>query len=211
MNNKLHIITGYTENIKQLSDLSYDSLQKYCSLHNINHTRYLITETDRPPSWYKVKLILSEFQKGAEYVMWVDSDTTVINFDFNILDLLDESEIYLSKDINGINCGIMIWKKSDISIEILNKVWSLTEFINHNWWEQAAFRSLYDINFNNLQNITKIINQHDLNSYDYNLYGMNYPEGQWSASSFLIHFPGLSNERRIQLINQFKEQYDISN
>jgi hypothetical protein len=36
---QLHIVTAYTSNISDLSNLSYDSLTKYCSKHNISYER----------------------------------------------------------------------------------------------------------------------------------------------------------------------------
>jgi hypothetical protein len=209
--NDLIIITAYTSNISELSNLSYDSITKYCSRHSIKSSRILLENIERPASWYKIPSILSNLEHH-EYVMWIDSDTTIINYDFDIQSILDnESEIYVCTDINGINCGVMIWKNTPNTRDILNKIWSMDEFINHNWWEQAAFRKLYDDNYNDIQHITKIVEQHKINSYDYALYGMTYESGQVNEQSMLIHLPGLDLQTRIRLITKYKEQYDIPN
>jgi hypothetical protein len=207
---QLHIVTAYTSNISDLSNLSYDSLTKYCSKHNISYERHLLENLERPASWYKIPTILSKLDL-YDYVMWIDSDTTFINYDYNVLDLLGDSDIYVSKDINGINCGVMIWKNTETSKTILNKIWSMTEFINHHWWEQAAFHELYNENYNEMQHITKLIDQNVLNSYDYSLYGLTYQPGQVNDNSLLIHLPGLDLQQRITIINNYKQKYDISN
>ena len=200
----IEIITAYTSNIEELSNLSYDSIIKYCNIQNIQYSRQLLENISRAPSWYKIKLILSKFDEGVDYVMWIDADTIITNFDFNLYSLIDsQSKLYLTKDINGINCGVMIWKRDDQTYDILNKIWSMTEFDNHIWWEQAAIRSLYDQDYNNIQSIIKFIDQNKINSYDYSLYNMRYEPGQHNEQSFLIHFPGIDNEMRLQLIKQY--------
>jgi hypothetical protein len=208
--NHLTIITAYTSNIQELSDLSYDSLIRYGTKHNIPVVRQLLTNPTRPASWHKIECILNTLEY-SNYVMWIDCDTTIIDYDFNITEMLDESEIYVSRDINGINCGIMIWRNTPRTLEILNKIWSMTEFLNHQWWEQAAFHKLYDDNYNDIQTITKFVDQSKINAYDYSLYGLSYPVGQVGDDSMILHLPGVSNQRRIEIIKQYKEVYDISN
>jgi hypothetical protein len=82
----------------------------------------------------------------------------------------------------------------------------MTEFDSHYWREQAAFISLYDKNYNDIQSIMKLVEQGSINSYDYSLYGMNYPIGQVNDNSLLIHFPGLPNDRRFNLMSQYKRK-----
>jgi len=208
--NQLTIVTAYTSNIQELSDISYDSLVQYGTKHRIPVNRELLVNLERPASWYKIKCILDAF-KHSEYVMWIDSDTIIVNYNFDITEILNSSEIYVSRDINGINCGVMIWKNTTNSIEILNKIWSMTEFLNHHWWEQAAFRKLYDANYNKMQTITEIVDQSKINAYDYSLYGLSYPQGQICDSSMILHLPGLSLQRRIEILKHYKDNYDISN
>jgi hypothetical protein len=208
---KIVIISAYTNNIKEYADLSNDSITKYCNKHNIQCFRFLLENKERAPSWYKLPLIIEQFNLGYDYVVWVDADTTIINYDYDLLSILDDKSIYLVKDINNFNCGVMIWKRNDFTYDILNKMWSMVEFINHHWWEQAAFINLYEQNYNDLQTQVKIINQSELNSYDYSLYNLTYPQGQVNNNSWLIHFPGLTKSDRIQLIKKYKTIYDISN
>lgn len=201
----MKIISAYTKDIKELSDISFDSYYNYCKNNNIELERFEITETERPPSWYKIKLILKQFDLGYEYVMWVDADTLLVNNEFNIKNIIDNvSQIYLCDDFNGINCGVMIWKKTDITKNILNKMWELTNFIYHGWWEQAAFRYLYDNDYNNIKSIVKKIPQKIMNSYDYKLYGKTCEDGQVTEESFIFHLPGIPNNKRMDIMKNFK-------
>jgi hypothetical protein len=44
-----------------------------------------------------------------------------------------------------------------------------------------------------------------MNSYDYALYGNENNEGQWQPGDFVIHFPGLSLEKRIELVRKYSK------
>jgi hypothetical protein len=205
----MKIISGYTENIKELSDLSYGSYVAYCLKNNIDLERHQITDTDRPPSWYKIKLILSEFDKGHDWVMWVDADTLLVNNDFDITQLLDDvSEIIISKDINVMNCGVMIWRNNPRTRDILNAIWESTEFMHHPWWENAAFLNLYDKNLLGMQDVVKIVPQNILNAYDYNLYHTSHENGQLNDQSFIFHLPGLPYDVRLFVMKKFLESFD---
>lgn len=199
----MKIITAYTDNIKDISDISYDCYSQYSLKHNIHFERIQLTNLDRPPSWYKIPLILDAFKSNHDYVMWVDADTLIINNLFNIYNILDHHQIYLSEDMNGINCGVMIWKNTSLNIDILYKLWNMNEFIYHKWWEQAALMELYSMNYNNLQQITKKIPQHIINAYDYRLYGISNHPGQVTANSFIFHLPGIDNNRRLSIMKNF--------
>lgn len=207
---RFKIITAYTNNIKEISDISYESYQNFCNKNNIEIQRFELNDIERPASWYKIQLILDEFKHGYDYIMWVDADTLLINNEFKIESILDEkSEIFISDDILGINCGVMIWKNTENNKNILNKIWDSTEFINHFWWEQAAIISVINTNYNNIQSTIKKIPQKILNSYDYNLYANNYEQdkinefllkGQVDENSFIFHLPGVSNETRLTIM-----------
>jgi hypothetical protein len=207
----IHVITAFTSNIQDMSDLSFDSLYKYCNKHNLQCNRYLLENIEREATWYKIPLILSKFDEGVDYVVWVDCDTTIINYDYDITKFLGDESVYIAKDINGINFGVMVWKRSDFTRDVLQKIWSMEEFFTHHWLEQAAFVKLVEDDYNGLSSQIKYLNQSEFNAYDYSLYSRTYPEGQVNDQSWLIHFAGVSHHRRIELIKQYKETYDISN
>ena len=199
----MKIISGYTENIKELSDISYDSYVDYCLKNHIELERHQIKETERPPSWYKIQFILSEFDNGHDWVMWVDADTLLVNKNFDINQLIDDShEIIISRDINTLNCGVMLWKNTTTTREILKAIWDSVEFLNHPWWENAAFIKLYDENFLDMQQLVKVVPQNQLNAYNYGLYGVVHEEGQLNDDSFILHFPGLPYTTRLTEIQK---------
>ena len=201
----IKIVSGYTENIKDVSDISYASYVNYCLSNYIELERFEIIENERAASWYKIPIILGEFIKGQEWVLWVDADTVLVNKEFDINQLINEDdiEIVISKDINALNCGVMLWKNTERTRQILQAMWESVEFLSHPWWENAAFIKLYDENYMNMQELVKVVPQNQLNAYDYALYGTFHDAGQVNQDSFILHFPGLPYIMRLTEMQKF--------
>ncbi len=210
----MKIVTSYTENIKDISDLSMFSYKDYCKKNGISFSREKLENIERQPTWYKIPQILRSFEEGHDVVIWVDADTMLINNDFEINSILDDNLIYISKDFNNFNCGVMIWKKNDITIDILNKLWTMDIYyidkktnIKYTWYEQAAFINLYEKNYNNIQKITKIVDQKILNAYDYKHYNHTTDRsGIVSKESFIFHIPGIPNDEKYDAMIKIKNE-----
>jgi hypothetical protein len=203
------IISGYTDNIKELADISFSSYINYCLLNGVRLERYKIEKTERPPSWYKIEFILDNFADGIDWVMWVDADTFLVNEKYSLYDLIENkgegSEIIISKDINDFNCGVMLWKNTDKNCEILKAMWNEVDFIHHIWWEQASFINLYNNNYLGMQETTKIVPQKEINAFHYSLYGSTHEEGQLNEDSFIFHLPGMEYHNKLSVIKSFYE------
>jgi hypothetical protein len=81
------------------------------------------------------------------------------------------------------------------------------EYRNDNkWFEQQAVIDFYP----KFQHLFKLIPQRQINSYDYAMYGTDPTDllgtsGQWVPGDFVIHWPGLPNEVRVQLAQQYQQ------
>jgi hypothetical protein len=200
---KLKIISACDSNIKWLSDITYPTVQKYSEINNFSHEHFSIENFDRPSSWCKIPLLLNEINSNNfDYLMWIDTDAIIYNQNFNILNLIKTNkDFYLCKDLHNLNLGVFIIKCSNFSKSILQKMYSMSDYIDHVWWEQAAFIELYNSNFNKIQNNVEIVNQNILNAYDYRFYGSNESHsGHYDKNSFVIHFPALPYNLRADLI-----------
>jgi hypothetical protein len=202
---KIKIITACDDKMKSLSNISFATIKDYCNFNNIDYKRVLIQNFERPASWFKIKLLLEEIKINQHnYVMWIDTDAIINNNNFDIKELLiSNKEIYLSKDFNNFNCGVMILKNSRFNIDLLTKIWSMDEYLTNAWWEQAAFIDLYNENYKDLKNRVEIVPQNILNAYDYTFYGFDENKnGHYSESSFIVHFPALPFEIRKQRMEE---------
>lgn len=89
--------------------------------------------------------------------------------------------------------------------ELYNGQHVTNETIYHSWWENQSFVMLYERN-QQIRDQTLLIKQRQINAY---VPGMNCTE-DWSEGDFIIHFPGMSNEARNSLTDQYlkKVLYD---
>jgi hypothetical protein len=218
----IHIITGHSEHLNKMTSLTHPFLRKYADKHNLKLTIHDIPTdyqtTHRPYSWFKVNAILDSFKDDTnKFTVWVDADTLIINQDFDLHSLIvPDKHFYVSMDFNNLNCGIMMWSNNDYSKEILNKVWSMDEYINNCWWEQAAIIDLYTKNYNMIRKYTQLVPQNIFNAYEYR--AMNVIEGiikeQWdrgqiTEQSWILHMPSLSMKQRLSLIKDYINLYKL--
>jgi galactosyl transferase GMA12/MNN10 family len=198
------IITGCTPNMLGVAAISRPTIERYCEKWGFEFMVCDLIEFSRPASWQKISLLLNEidFPKLDEFLLWVDTDAIILNQDFDVRSLIkDGKHIYISKDPNGINLGVCMWMCCPYSGNILNKMWHMEHCINHPWWEQQALAELIGMNFQGIQDHIEYVPQNVFNAYDYSLYldkfPNGHPEGQFDKNSFIVHFPGMSNEARI--------------
>lgn len=207
----MRIITAYTKhNFGSIIDVTLPRLLRYATNHRIDCTAYIIPEDyGRPPPWYKVYALIEEL-RHQDYVLWIDADTLIVNQGFDLRSIVvPDKEFYVANDFNGMNTGVMMWKGGDYSVDFLQRVYSMTDFLNHIWWEQAAIRDLYNVNHMNIQGETQFMDQSVWNAYEFATLGMPPQVGQADASSFILHLPNIRNDVRLQTIKQYIERYGL--
>lgn len=194
-----------------LSDLTFPTVERFCLKNGYSFRRYDIPqEYDRPASWFKISAFIDLLDhqyenQEFEYFGWIDSDAAIINKDFNLEKILETKfDIFISKDFNNFNCGSFLIKNCSENLILLKEIYQKTEYIDHIWWEQAAFIDLYESNFRNLQSRTKIVDQSILNAYDYRFYGkdLNFL-GSVNQESFIIHCPSLPLKTRLEILSHY--------
>jgi len=77
-------------------------------------------------------------------ILWLDADATPFrSFDFPTSN--PRADIVAAHDLNGLNAGIMLVRRSAWVEKTLLTVWNRDEFLHHPWWEQEALRrSVHD-------------------------------------------------------------------
>lgn len=198
------IISAYNSAFTSISDLSFRSVEIFCQKKHFFCKRFLIPANfDRPCSWFKIKCIKEVLSSNLyDYVLWIDADAGIINNSFDLESLFkNNKDIYVSKDFNNFNFGVVAFKNSQVSIDFLNRIYESTDFLNHHWWEQAAFIDLYDRNYNYIQNHVEIVDQNILNAYDYGCFGFSSNHiGHFNKETFIFHCPSLPIDTRISLL-----------
>lgn len=150
------IITFYDEPFRKFGDLAWMAIQEYAALHSIDPIRFQEHSTSRPPSWEKIPCIQKAFDLGYEFVFWVDADAMIMKDAPDIRGELGtdandsaEKDFFLVRHAvqGGLspNMGVLVIRNSARSRQVLSDIWNMAEFINHRWWEQAAFISHFDL------------------------------------------------------------------
>lgn len=111
--------------------ISYDNRnnEKYIQIHNHNIKKYVkkydykyifYNKCNENNYWCKIYMVLDALETNEyDYVMWMDSDTIIKNFDIDIGDVINlySSDIFVGSDNNKkydiINSGVFIVKNSD--------------------------------------------------------------------------------------------------
>jgi hypothetical protein len=135
INNNLRKIPATEKN--KILIISYDNRkdEKYIQLHNHNvqeytkkygHKYVFYNKCNENNYWCKVYMVLDALETNKyDYVIWMDSDTLIKDFDIDINDILNtySSDIFVGSDNNPkydlINSGVFMIKNTDIGKQFL--------------------------------------------------------------------------------------------
>ena len=209
---KMAIVSIFNDTHKDLAEFTWNNNKvKYAEKHG-----YLaVAKTDNfsPEQVHFDKFIhlLDVMEKNPEldWVWWLDNDAMITNFNIKLENLIDaDYHIIMATDIAALNTGSFIVRNSSQAKEWLNFLLSKKkEYKNDKkWFEQQAVIDFYP----RFQNLFKIVPQQWLNSYDYKMYNVEGIDllgldGQWYPGDFVIHWPGLPNETRVVLAQQYQQ------
>lgn len=97
---------------------------------------------ERPASWYKLPALSAALQSHDE-ALWLDADVVIID---GSEDLALEPQNWHALVEHHTNCGQVpncgVWLVSRRMLPILERMWEMTEYLAHGWWEQAALLDL---------------------------------------------------------------------
>lgn len=177
----------------------------------------------RPPAWGKLRVVQAALEEGIwDWVLWIDCDLYFMDLDTTIDSLLlrygsDGNEsalaidpsvhLLLTEDSQMLNTAIFLMRRSAWSLDLLRKVWGPDEspFINHTWWEQAAFaQELLGSNHRRFATIdydmpasdqlsvypteVRVIPQFEMNSY--HAISARQDSERWTPGKFVVSFNG---------------------
>lgn len=209
---KIAIVSLFNDRHKDLAQLTwYDNKVLYAEKHGyraIPKTSNFSVEQVHFDKFVHILDVMNN-NHDIDWIWWLDNDAMVTNFDIRIEDIVDDNyHIIMPTDIAALNTGSFIVKNSVQSREWLEFLLSKKrEYINDKkWFEQQAVIDFYP----KFQHLFKIVPQQWLNSYDYKMYNVDSTDllgydGQWYPGDFVIHWPGLNNELRVKLAQEYKK------
>jgi hypothetical protein len=193
-----------------LLEMALPAMERYADWHGYD----LVTDPPglllRPPSWHKITAVLAALDTHDE-VLWVDADVLILD---DSVDLADEVDAKAWQAITrhhtreGEIPSVGVWLVREPMRPWLKKAWGLTRYLNHRWWEQAAFLDL--LGYRADPPPCRLIRSTDLyaNTYwlgeEWNQLLLQYPEGdEPMAPARFVHVgPGSPIDWRAQTMRE---------
>lgn len=127
----------------ELLDIARPSFQAFAGEHGYDYLEAEPPDSPRAPSWLKVPILKAALEQGYGEALWIDADCV-------ITDMSEDTHVpkwawqalveHHTGDGKVPNCGV--WLVRQPMLPILDRIWSMTSYLNHGWWEQAAMHEL---------------------------------------------------------------------
>lgn len=204
-------VVSYTRSFEPLAEFTVPVLRRYCGRHGydlIVH-RGGFGYRNRQFGFQKTELVRA-LLRAAEALFVVDADTLVTNHSVRLESFLDDDHaMFACHDENGFNAGSYLIRNTSTASNFLEGALHL-EGAPGVLCEQDAMRDLLKKNLVTgglmFPTVMKVLPHPAINSYRYDEYGKTKTreEGQWHEGDFLLHLPGMTNERRLEIFRTTK-------
>ncbi|TXC92796.1 glycosyltransferase family 77 protein [Metabacillus litoralis] len=138
---------GVGENHEKALQIMKPTVEYYGKLHNID--TLFFTESFLTTKLAKKNKIflLANLLKYYKTVMWMDSDTIIVNPKEDIRKELQSDHVvymtsYFGRKPLFPNSGVIVAKRDPMTFEILEKVWNFKRKNKRGWWDQQGFLKL---------------------------------------------------------------------
>lgn len=140
---KTCVLTGYTPTgiWRKIGTLTSATMRSYCLKHGYGLRVRLDAVPGQHPSWSKVHWIL-EALEHHETVLWLDADAAITNPAVRIEDRAG-LDLTLCTDPIGLNCGVIIARRSDWTCQFLERLWGERHQAYRLWEQDAVHRALW--------------------------------------------------------------------
>ena len=197
------LLSFYTTDYQPLVDVTGPVKDAYCAKQGYRHIVKLAPYGD--PSRYYAFARLAYLRdllfgdlpegRGVEVVLVMNSHAQVMNHTIRVESLLDDKhDFYIAKDVNGLNAGVFIARKSDWLKTWLDHLLSMeNRHHEHCWKEQKLMQDTWE--WPEFKSHIQIVDQRLLNAYLWRHYDWaDTSPGQWQPGDFIIHIPGKSTK-----------------
>lgn len=151
------ILTSYTNYIRwdnygkcDYGDFASINHHEYANKHGYSYIKKIVNNDDYQdwhPTWIKIDVIKT-YLPIFDYVVWVDADAIFYNDKISIEELIEgDIDLVIPKlemdRVSGnvwtnTTTGFMIWKNSEWSFNILNKLWSEPNQFRFNFFHEQS-------------------------------------------------------------------------
>lgn len=204
---KIIVTSESTDNFKSVSDVTWAIVAEYCDRHSYEFRPKVVVESERGPVWERVRSLQSALQ-DCDWAVHVDADWLATNHRIPLTEFIenDKSIVISCSPYQGkpmFNDGFFMVKSDSDGAYLLNKVWRTGPKPEIELFcAQDVMWGLY--NCGSWQSSWSVQPQKRFNSFLWSEYGEpDYKQGSWTRGDFALHLPGMTNERRVELLNQY--------
>lgn len=202
---KVAVNTFYTKSYSKLAEMVLPNLYFYCQKHGYDLFSNLIGQKDfHFVKTADARMLLDKY----DLVMSIEIDALITNPEPKIESFIDdEHDIFLTKDINGANGGVIIWKSTEFTKSWLEFIGSKKGYYGD---EQNVFEkhSHEKIKYRQHPAFNSIPYQYYAPSYGYiNFESLTPPpniptheQGNWEWGDFVFHTPGKTLDERLTIL-----------
>jgi hypothetical protein len=199
----IRYIMLWDENHKEIGEFSHNIFRANLirisgNLGRENIVVFSPYDNARPVSWHKIRALQSEISWNCSWVIWMDSDTILVNPNFDIQKYLatlpKEIDCFFSSDDAGLCAGVMGFRPNFWSNWFLKTIWDLgSANRSPNRWEQDTIKVIYE-NFSDIRKHVHLIPQEIIQN----------PESKFSKDAWLMHF-WTGNRDKTKLLSLMKK------
>jgi len=200
---KITLLTASTSNDSYWNVLGLSAPNKleYCLRHKIQLVIAEHKNYNAYTNWgERESFILDTLNSyDCDWAFFQGTDTLITNMTIDVRSLVNpEYDIIIGVDINGINNDSMFFQNTAKTKEFLDRTISLKNKLPNDQVAMAqVMKEMQDLR-------VWYVSQRMFNSMKYDEYGYGaYPQGNWQPGDFVIHFAGLTNEKRVALMSEY--------
>jgi len=174
----------YDQNRSNFGDITSAAAKDYCVAYGYRFACYReVLDQNQSPHWSKLLALQQEFEKGEDWLLWLDADALIVQQRFRLEDILGAAEnsgknLIFSQDANGICSGVFFIKNTEWSKQFIKSVLLLGELPDcGHLHEQQTIRKLFE-NFPSLRDHVTTIPDSIIQN----------PESEFSSTAFIMHY-----------------------
>ncbi len=197
----IRVFAYCTHTFTPVTDVTLPHLRRYCARHGYILVFHEVPyRTDRPLGFLVTEAAMRELRE-CDALLVIGLDVLITNDAIRVESLMDDKhDMFVTHDHNGLNLGAYIVRKE--GWRLLQEMMDREGGFNVTSEQDAARDMMRQFEF--LRDCVKVLPQRAMNSYLYT----EYPEtrgadelGHWQPGDFVLHLPGRSSERRVEIFN----------
>lgn len=201
--------TEYGRNYAEIAQVTAPIMRKYCERHGYDFRELILEGTGNEYYYKKHEFIRDLLDKDeADLIFYLDCDAVVTNHTVRLESFMAYgAEFWITEHIGELNGGAILVKKGNRGNDINNFILAHREMFPN---EQNVINHYKDVLM--CGNAMSVLPHPAFNSFDYSLYKEHKTHvgredlGDWMPGHFVIHFPGIGVDDRLELVKEFTQK-----